>query len=91
MSVNEIESRVAELQELKRMAEELSAEICAAEDSIKAEMTSRNVDTLTAGAWRVTWKLIESSRLDGKKLRAELPDIADRFTVKTSTRRFCVA
>ncbi len=91
MSVHEIESKVAELQELKRMAEELSAEISAAEDLIKEEMTSRNVDTLTAGAFRVTWKLIESSRLDSKKLKAEMPEVADRFMIKTSARRFCVA
>ena len=91
MSIMEIESKLQELQELKRMAEELGEEISAAEDLLKAEMTSRNVDTLTAGAFRVTWKLIESSRLDSKKLKAEMPDVADRFTIKTSARRFCVA
>ena len=36
MSMNELESRVNELRELRRMAEELDAEIAALEDSLKA-------------------------------------------------------
>ena len=47
MSINEMDSKVQELRELRRMKEELEAEITAAEDTIKSEMTARNVDTLT--------------------------------------------
>lgn len=34
------------------------------------------------------WSVVNSSRLDTKKLRAEHPDIAEQFTVPTTTRRF---
>ena len=38
MSMNELEAKVAELRELRRMAEELAGEIAATEDSLKAYM-----------------------------------------------------
>ena len=77
-----------DLQELKRMREELDAEIEAAQDAIKAEMGE--AESITAGAYKITWKAIESTRLDGKALKAALPEIAARFTVTSTVRRFCV-
>ena len=88
MSINEIESKAHELQELKRMREELEAEIEATQDAIKAAMGDS--DSITAGAYKITWKPVESSRIDTKALKAALPDVAARFTVTSTTRRFCV-
>lgn len=91
MSTHEMESKVKELRELRRMAEELNAEIEAIQDSIKAEMTARSTEELTGSDWRITWKNVTSSRLDTTALKKELPEIAARFLLKTTTRRFCVA
>ena len=91
MSQNEITSKVNELRELRRMAAELEAEITSLEDSIKQELTTRGTDTINGGDCRVTRKAVMGSRLDAKALRAELPEIAQRYTVHTETRRFIVA
>ncbi len=91
MSINEMNGKIKELRELRRMADELQAEIDSLTDSIKAEMTARNVDTLDGSDWRVTWKNVTSSRLDGKALKAALPDVAARYTKPTTTRRFVLA
>ena len=88
MSIKEIESKAQALQELKRMREELDAEIEAAQDEIKAAMGDQ--ETVTAGAYKITWKPVTSSRLDGKALKAALPEIAARFTVTSTARRFCI-
>lgn len=88
MSIKEIESKAQELQELKRMREELDAEIEAAQDEIKAAMGDQ--EAITAGAYRITWKPVTSSRLDGKALKAALPEIAARFTITSTARRFCI-
>ncbi len=56
MSTNEMDSKVKELRELRRMADELAGEIEALQDAIKAEMTARNTDTLTGGDWRLPGK-----------------------------------
>ena len=88
MSIKEIESKAQELQELKRMKEELEAEIEAAQDEIKAAMGDQ--ETVTAGAYKITWKAVTSSRLDTKALKAALPDVVARFTITSTARRFCV-
>ena len=56
MSTHEIASKVAELRELKRMAEDLNAEIEALQDSIKEKMDANEVDELDGTDWKVTWK-----------------------------------
>jgi predicted phage-related endonuclease len=89
--MNEIETKARELKELQRMAEELNAEITTLQDEIKATMTEQNTDTLTVGAYKITWKPIKSTRLDSKALKVALPEIVDRFTKTTTTRRFVVA
>lgn len=90
MSQKEIAATVAELQELRRMQEELEAEITSAQDKIKAHMTASGVDSLTAGAFKVTWKEVTSTRLDTTALKEILPDVAARFTKTATVRRFTV-
>lgn len=46
MSMNELEAKVANLRELRRMADELAGEIAAAEDDLKAYMTGNGTDEL---------------------------------------------
>ena len=91
MSVIEMDGKIKELRELRRMAEELQAEIDSLQDTIKAEMTARNVDTLAGTDWRVTWKNVVSNRLDSSALKKELPEIAARFMKQTTARRFVLA
>lgn len=91
MSKIEMDAKIKELRELKRMAAELADEITSIEDAIKAEMTARETDTLTGLDWKVTWKAVTSSRLDSKALKVELPEIAARFMKQTTARRFVLA
>ncbi len=91
MSTIEMDSKIKELRGLRRMADELQAEIDSLQDSIKAELTARNVDTLTGTDWKITWKAVTSSRLDSTALKKELPEIAARFMRQTTARRFVLA
>ena len=91
MSMNEMESKIRELRSLQRLIEEAQQEAEAIKDGIKAQLTAQGVDELRAGGYRVSWKSVTSSRLDGKALKAALPDVAERFTTTSTTRRFCVA
>lgn len=83
-----METKIRELQELKRMREELEAEITALEDAIKAGMGER--EELTAGAYKVTWKPVASRRIDTAAMKKALPDVCERFMRETIVRRFCV-
>ncbi len=88
MSNPNLEPKVRELLELRRMREELDTEITAAEDAIKAAMGED--ETLTAGAFKVSWKAVTSSRLDSTALKKAMPEIAARFMKQTTTRRFSI-
>ena len=88
MSNPNLTPKITELMELKRMRDELDAEIQAAEDEIKAAMGDD--DTLLAGPFKVTWKTVTSSRLDSTALKNALPEIAAQFMKQTTTRRFSI-
>ena len=85
---NDIITKVQELMELRRMAEELQSEINALQEAVKDFMGSE--ETMIAGAFKVSYKSVTSSRLDSAALKKELPDIAARFMKQTVTRRFTV-
>ena len=91
MSISELDMKVKELRELKRMADELAGEIEALQDGIKAHMTEQNTDTLTGTDWKIAWKEVTSNRLDSTALKKELPDIAARFMKASTSRRFTLA
>lgn len=89
MSNLELIARVNELQELKRMQEELTAEIDALQDEIKAAMGE--TETIIAGAFKVSYKLVTSTRIDTTALKKDLPDVAERYSKVTTCRRFTVS
>ena len=47
-------------------------------------------ETLLAGAFKVDWKPVITSRIDTAALKKMMPEIAERFMKQTTTRRFCV-
>ena len=83
-----MENKVKELMELRRMKEELEAEITAMEDEIKRVMGEE--ETLLAGAFKVSWKAFTSCRLDTTALKKALPQIAEQFMKQTTARRFSI-
>lgn len=91
MSQTELTSKVQELRELRRMQEELSAEIEALQDAIKAEMTAQAVDTLTGSDWKITWKPVTSSRFDTKAFKATHGELYGQYTHQSTARRFVLA
>ena len=85
---NDIISKVQELMELRRMAEELQSEIDTLSEAVKDFMGSE--ETMIAGAFKVSYKSITSSRLDSTALKRDLPNVAALYTRQTTTRRFTV-
>lgn len=91
MSINDMDSKIKELRELRRMAYELAVEMESITDSIKRHMDAESVDTLNGTDWKVTYKAVTSSRLDTTALKKALPDLTAQFTKTTTARRFCIA
>ena len=91
MSKKDLQSKVHELRELRRFIEELTAEADAITDAIKAQMTTEGVDTLLGDDYKITWREVQSSRFDSKAFKTAMPELYDRFTKPSSTRRFVLA
>ena len=89
MSINEMEAKIRELRQLQALIAEAEAEAEAIRDEIKAAMGEQEI--LLAGEYKVTWRTVTSTRLDTAALKKALPEVAERFTRETTTRRFNVA
>lgn len=89
MNMNELESKCRELRQLQNLIAEAEQEAEAIKDQLKAHMG--DAEELFAGQYMVTWRPVKSSRLDTAALRKAMPELAEKFTIRTTTRRFCVA
>ena len=89
MSINEMEVKARELRQLQALIEEAQAEAEAIKDAIKAAMGDS--ESVQAGEYRITWRTVTSARIDTNALRKALPDVAERFTKETVTRRFVIS
>ena len=91
MSNTEMNGKIKELRELRRMADELNAEIEAITDSIKAEMSAKEVDELAGSDWKVTWKLVKSRRFDSAAFKRTHAELYDQYCTESASRRFVLA
>ena len=88
MSDHSMEPKIKELMELKRMKEELEAEITTLEDEVKARMGDE--ETLLAGAFKVSWTTYTASRFDSTRFRKDHAELAAAYTKQTTARRFSI-
>lgn len=86
--MKQFESLCNEYRENKRLIEELEA----MNDTIKAAILAimGDKETMTEGASKATYKTVTSSRLDGKALKEEKPDIFAAYSTPTTYKRFTV-
>lgn len=89
MSTNELTSRIRELRELQALIEEATAEAETIKNALKLHMGT--AEELRVGEYKVSWKTVQSSRMDTTALKKAMPDTYAAFCKTTSTRRFCVA
>lgn len=86
--MTELERKVNEYQEYKRMAEELEQ----LRDGLRDEIISmmQGAPEVVAGACKVMYKDVQSVRLDSKLLQAAHPDIYAECSKRTTYKRFSV-
>lgn len=91
MSANEMEMKIAKLQEWEQLLEEAKAEVESLKDEIKAEMLNRNAEEITAGRYIVRWTSVLSNRFDTTTFKREHAEMYKQYTKQTASRRFSVA
>ena len=88
MSNPNMEATIHELMELKRLKEELEAEIAAIEDILKAAMGEQ--EEMLCGEYKLTYQTVSTSRFDSTRFKKEHADLAAAYTKSTTYRRFSV-
>lgn len=87
--MNELINMCHEYKELQRLAEALAAEMDAMKERIRSAMDG--AESVTAGEYKISDKLVTSSRIDTTALKKALPDIAAQFAKSTTARRFSIS
>lgn len=74
----------AQIKQLNKAAEDL-------ETKIKAFMERKGIDEMIAGDHAVTYKNVETARLDTAAMKKDFdPDVLDMYTVRSMSKRFSV-
>lgn len=90
MSISELETKVARLQEWEALAEEAKAEAEALRDEIKAEMLTRETEEMEAGRFIVRWTSVLTTRFDSTTFKKEHSEMYKQYTKQTASRRFSI-
>ena len=91
MTERMIENRVNKLRALEAQQKELEAQAEAIRAELKADLEEKGVDELKTKNFILRWKEIISNRLDGKALKAALPDVYGQFCKASTSRLFTIA
>lgn len=91
MGERALQNRIIKLQEIEAQKELLEKEAEKIRQEIKMELETKQVEELAAGTFMIRWKTVLSSRLDGKALKAALPEIYRQYCKSSTTRRFTIA
>lgn len=91
MTERMIENRAKKLQEIESQISTLQAQAEIIKSELKADLEDKGVDELKTKNFIIRWKEIISNRLDGKALKAALPEIYSQFCRESASRRFTIA
>ena len=91
MSTNEIEKKIAELQELEAIETEARAEAEAIRDEIKALMLEQGSEELETGKHIIRWTSVLSNRFDTTAFKKEHAEMYKQYTKQTASKRFSIS
>lgn len=90
MQLQQLEAIIKNLKQLQREQERLESELAACKKQVTQELNDRGVEELTVGSYKVRWTTVKTTHLDSKALKVALPELAQRFTVESSTKRLTI-
>ncbi len=90
MGERTLQNRIMKLREIEAQQRALEEQAEQIRREIKADMEEKQVDEMQAGSFIIRWKTILSSKLDGKALKAALPEIYGQYCKASASRRFTI-
>ena len=90
MNEQELARKLHEIQSLKRMAEEVAAEIESLSDEIKSVMVAENKTEMIVDCFKVRYTSVTTNRIDTAAIKRECPEDAERYTKVSESKRFTI-
>ena len=84
MTERMIENRIKKLSALEEQIAQLQGQADTIKGELKADLEEKGLDELKTKNFLIRWKEIVSNRLDGKALKAALPEIYSQYCKPTS-------
>lgn len=80
-----------ELAEYIRLQDELEATIQQLKTELKDYMDNNNLVELNGTEHKASYKFVSQTRFDSSAFKKEMPELAQRYLVKSETKRFIFA
>ncbi len=80
------DNRIKKLVSLEAQKKELEEQIAAIRADIQTDMGDN--EKVETDRFKILWTVFSSVRLDSKALKADLPEIFDRYSRENTSRRF---
>lgn len=90
MSERMLLNRIKKYKDLEAQRTAIEKEMEALKADLLADMQENGLEEQRAGNWVIRWTRVFTNRLDSKALKAELPELAARFSRQTESRRFSI-
>ena len=91
MSIIELTTVATEYRTIQQEIKALEEQADALKQTMIREMDAQQAEKLQAGPFEIRYTLVESSRLDSTKLKADHADLYAAYTKRTTSTRFQVA
>ena len=91
MGERALQNSVMKLKEIEAQQKALEGQAEKLRQEIKADMEAKQLEEMKAGSFIIWWKTVFSNRLDGKALKAALPEIYSQYCKASESRRFTIA
>lgn len=86
--MDEMNKVMSELAAYTRMLEEIQGIVDGLKDTLKKYMESNGLEVLASTEHKATYKPYTCTRVDTTALKKAAPDVAEKFTKSTTTKRF---
>ena len=90
MTNAELTKALDELNELKKLEEEVEMAIKNLEDKIKNEMNKQNTEEMVVGRYIIRYTTVISDRFDTSSFKKVQPDVYQQYIKQSISRRFSI-
>lgn len=91
MTIEQINTTIAQLREWEDLAAQAAAAVEEIKDTLKAELTARNTETLDTGTAIIRWTTTISNRFDTAGFKTAYGELYKAWTKPSPSRRFTVS